>query len=94
MNHNKSISLDRPTNDAKVIFKYAMLLYERNFLGINVRLVGVTLQNLVSNKEVAIQMNLFSAEEEEDKTKVLINDINRGYDKPVVMRASEVKKDK
>ena len=94
VNHNKSISLDRPTNDAKVIFKYAMLLYERNFLGINVRLVGVTLQNLVSNKEVAVQMNLFSPEEEEDKTKVLINDINRGYDKPVVMRASEVKKDK
>ena len=94
VNHNKSISLDRPTNDAKVIFRYAMLLYERNFLGINVRLVGVTLQNLVSNKEVAVQMNLFSPEEEEDKTKVLINDINRGYDKPVVMRASEVKKDK
>ena len=94
VNHNKSISLDRPTNDANVIYKYAMLLYERNFVGINVRLVGVTLQNLVSNKDVAVQMNLFSVEEEEDKTKVLINDINRGHEKPIVMRASEVKKDK
>ena len=94
VNHNKSISLDRPTNDANVIYKYAMLLYERNFAGINVRLVGVTLQNLVSNKDVAVQMNLFSVEEEEDKTKVLINDINRGHEKPIVMRASEVKKDK
>ena len=94
VNHNMSISLDRPTNDANVIYKYAMLLYERNFAGINVRLVGVTLQNLVSNKDVAVQMNLFSVEEEEDKTKVLINDINRGHKKPIVMRASEVKKDK
>ena len=94
VNHNKSITLDRPINDAKLIYKYAIALYEKNFLGINVRLVGVTLQNLVSNKEVAVQMNLFSSEEEEDKTKLLINDINRGFDKPIVMRASEVKKEK
>ena len=94
VNHNKSITLDRPINDAKLIYKYAMNLYEKNFLGINVRLVGVTLQNLVSNKDVAVQMNLFSSEEEEDKTKLLINDINREFDKPIVMRASEVKKDK
>ena len=94
INHNKSITLDRPINDAKLIYKYAINLYEKNFLGINVRLVGVTLQNLVSNKDVAVQMNLFSSEEEEDKTKVLINDINREFDKPIVMRASEVKKEK
>ena len=94
VNHNKSITLDRPINDAKLIYKYAMNLYERHFLGINVRLVGVTLQNLVSNKDVVVQMNLFANEEDEDKTKTLINDINRGFDKPLVMRASEVKKEK
>ena len=92
--HNKSITLDRPINDAKLIYKYAIQLYEKNFLGFNVRLIGVTLQNLVSNKEIAVQMDLFSSNEEEDKTKLLINDINRGHDKPIVMRASEAKKEK
>ena len=94
VNHNKSITLDRPINDAKLIYKYAIALYEKNFLGINVRLVGVTLQNLVSNKDIAVQMDLFSSNEEEDKTKLLINDINRGHDKPIVIRASEMKKEK
>ncbi len=94
ISHNKSITLDRPISDAKLIYKYAINLYEKNFLGISVRLVGVTLQNLISNKDVAVQMNLFVGEEDEDKTKVLINDINRGFDKPIVMRASEVKKEK
>ena len=94
VNHNKSITLDRPINEAKLIYKYAINLYEKNFLGINVRLVGVTLQNLVSNKKVVIQMNLFNEEENEvDKTKQIINDINKELDKPVLMRASEVKKD-
>ena len=60
----------------------------------NVRLIGVTLQNLVSMKELAIQMSLFNYEEHEDenKTKLLINKINRDMKKDVLMRASEVKK--
>ncbi len=92
-NHNKSISLDRPINEASLIYKYAINLYEKYFLGINVRLVGVTLQNLVSNKEVAVQLNLFNDEEmEEDKTKLIINEINRELDKPLLKRASEVEK--
>lgn len=94
--HNKSITLDRPINEASLIYKYATNLYEKYFLGYNVRLVGVTLQNLLSNKEIAIQMNLFNEEEiSEDKTKLLINDINREMKKNVLMRASEIeKKDK
>lgn len=95
INHNKSVTLDRPINDAKLIYKYAINLYEKNFLGINVRLVGVTLQNLVNTKDLALQMNLFDLEEvPEDKTKVLINDINKKFEKPLLKRASEIKEGK
>ncbi|MCR5184970.1 MAG: DNA polymerase IV [Bacilli bacterium] len=94
--HNKSVTLDRPINDANLIYKYATNLYEKYFLGITVRLVGVTLQNLISQKEAVIQMSLFNYEEHEseNKTKLLINEINRGLDKPLLMRASDVKKEK
>ena len=92
VNHNKSITLDRPIDSANLIYKYAINLYEKNFLGYNVRLIGVTLQNLVSKKDVIVQMNLFNQEEMVDSTKDLITQINKEYDKPVVMRASEVKK--
>ena len=94
VNHNKSVTLDRPIDSAELIYKYAVNLYEKNFLGYNVRLVGVTLQNLIAKKDVIVQMSLFNQEEiQEDETNVLIKQINKKLDKPVVMRASDIKKD-
>ena len=71
-----------------------MKLYLENFTKMTVRLVGVTLQNLIDPKDVVIQMSLFDYEkhEEENATKLLINDLNRRLKKPSLMRASEVKK--
>ena len=92
--HNKSITFDTPTNDFKIIFNHAMELYTKNFLGKTVRLVGVTLQNLIDPKDMTIQMSLFDYEkhEEESATKLLINELNRKLSKPSLIRASEVKK--
>ena len=95
VNHNKSITLDRPIDAEKLIYKYATNLYEKNFLGYNVRLLGVTLQNLIDKKDVIVQMNLFSQEEEKiDTTKELINNINNKLEKPMLLRASDIKKEK
>ena len=92
---NKSISLENPTNDYKVIYENACQLFDKNFKGIMLRLVGVTLQNLIDPREMAVQMSLFDYEshEKEDATKMIINDINRSLKKPLLKRASEVKKD-
>jgi nucleotidyltransferase/DNA polymerase involved in DNA repair len=51
---NPSLSKRRPRmgND----FERAKSLYEANFLGIEIRLVGVTLQNLVDPKKETVQM--------------------------------------
>ena len=58
-----------------------------------VRAVGVTLQNLMSQKDLAIQMTFFDYEkhEDENKTRLIINEINRkisGTGK--LIRASEL----
>lgn len=91
--HNKSITFATPTNDAAFILEKAINLYEKNFIDMTIRLVGVTLQNLISPKDIAVQMTIFDYEqhEEENKTKLLINDINRKLKKPLLKRASEVK---
>lgn len=91
---NKSIKLANPTNDYKVIYDTACKLYEKYFLGTVIRLVGVTLQNLVDPRDVVIQMTFFDYEqhEEQSQTKLLIEELNRKLDKPLLMRASEVKK--
>ena len=92
---NKSFTLENPTNDYKVIYEEACKLYDKNFKGIMLRLVGITLQNLIDPKEMAVQMSLFDYEshEKEDATKIIINEINRSFKKPLLKRASEVKKD-
>ena len=91
--HNKSITFDNATNNAKEILKVALKLYEKNFIDMTVRAVGLTLQNLVNIKDVSIQMTFFDYEqhEEESQTKLLINDLNRKIKGAPLKRASEVK---
>jgi len=93
--YNKSQTFETPTNDKSLIFEKACELYEKNFSRLKLRLIGITLQNLIDPKEMAVQMSLFDYEkhEEESATKLLINEINRSLKKPLLKRASEVKKD-
>lgn len=91
---NKSVKLENSTNDYKVIFDTACKLYEKNYSGMVIRLVGVTLQNLIDPKNVVIQMTFddYETHEEQSQTKLLIEELNRKMNKPLFMRASEAKK--
>ena len=91
---NKSVTFENPTNKWEVIYDHACRLYEKNFSKMTLRLVGITLQNLIDYQEMAVQMSLFdySKHEEESATKLLINELNRSLKKPLLKRASEVKK--
>ena len=94
INHNKSITFDNQTNNAKDIFDISIQLFEKNFAEMTVRAVGITLQNLVDIKDMKVQMTFFDYErhEEESKTKLFINDMNRKLKGKPLKRASEVKK--
>ena len=92
--HNKSLTLENPTNEYKDILNVALKLYESNFLDLTIRAVGVTLQNLVSKQDMVVQMTFFDYEmhENDSKTKLLINEMNRKLKGSKLTRASEVKK--
>lgn len=92
--HTKSVTYIRPTNDYNFILEQALKAYDKFKLNEPIRLVGVTLQNLKSKEETQFQMSLFNYQtyEEENKTKLIINDLNRKMKKNVFKRASEVKK--
>lgn len=92
--HTKSVTYIRPTNDYNFILEQALKTYDKFKLNEPIRLVGVTLQNLKSKEETQFQMSLFNYQtyEEENKTKLIINDLNRKMKKNVFKRASEVKK--
>ena len=92
---NKSLTMNNPTNEWEAIYDVACKLYDKNFNRLTLRLVGITLQNLIDYQDMAVQMSLFdySRHEEESATKLLINELNRSLKKPLLKRASEVKKD-
>ncbi|MBP5091106.1 MAG: DNA polymerase IV [Bacilli bacterium] len=94
--HNKSISSRDGTNEAEEIYEKCLALYRENFLGLPIRLVGVSLNKLINPKKETVQMSLWNYEqyEEMDKTKLLISELNRKMDSPMLLRASDIKKGK
>ncbi len=93
INHNKSMTFENPTNNAKDILDISLKLYENNFMDMTIRALGITLQNLIDVKDMKVQMTFYDYEkhEEESKTKLLINDMNRKLKGKPLKRASEVK---
>ena len=92
--HSKTTGFDEPTRDAKHLFAAVSALYKAHYEDLEVRLVGVTLEKLGEMAHESVQMSLWNYEqyEEMDQTKLLIAELNRKLDKPVLTRASEAKK--
>jgi DNA polymerase-4 len=92
--HDKSLSFKEAISDGEEIYQRLLPLYETNFLGQEIRLVGVTLQNLVDPKKETVQMTFdnYQAYETMDETKLLVAELNRKMKKPALIVASEAKK--
>ncbi len=64
----RSHTLTAPVQDAAAIYREACLLYDKHWkLDDPVRLLGITLQNLVKAEEANVQLDLFNFEEEPRK---------------------------
>ncbi len=92
---NRSKTIEEATNEVEHIFRIVMELYDNHFAGKSVRLVGVTLSNLIDKSSFYVQMNLFNMEEHREKcaTKLLINELNNKMKKPMLIKASDLKKE-
>lgn len=92
--HNKSTTSREATDDSKIIYDKALAMYKDNYLGLMIRLVGVTLGKLSDPAKETVQMSIWNYEEfeEKDQTRLLINELNRKLEKPLLMRGSEAKK--
>lgn len=94
-NYTRSKTISDTTNEVDEIYRVAMELYDNNFAGKPIRLIGVTLSNLIDKSSYFVQMNLFNMEEHREKcaTKLLINELNNKMKKPMLLKASELKKE-
>jgi len=84
MKYSREKSVTRQTihdfyfNDFETIYSLALVLFEKNYLGEPLRLVGVSLNNVIEKKQVNEQLSLFQTikEEKEDEIDILLNKIN------------------
>ena len=89
---NRSKRLSELTNDVDIIYKTAFELLKANYDGRPIRLIGVTLQQLVNPKETYQQLSIFDNYEqikEENQTRLLIGDLNRAMHKSVFKTAGD-----
>lgn len=89
----RSLTLPEASEDEATIVKTALGLYENNFLGKELRLVGVSLSSLVDPRKETLQMSLWNYQEYEklDRTKLLVHELNRQLKKPSLTIASQKK---
>lgn len=93
----RSKHLDKYTNDYNVIYNTAVTLAEKHFpIDQEVRLVGVSLNNLIDIEDEMVQLSIFDnfeEIEEENKTKILVHELNRKMNKDVFKTLRDKKKE-
>lgn len=93
----RSKKLDEYCASIDKILPVVESLLMKNLPSEPIRLVGVTLQELVAKNEAIIQLSLFDNYEEieeECRTKLLINELNRRLKKPSLTTLGEIYKEK
>ena len=91
---SRSETIKIATNKLEDIYNTAIKLYDDHFNGRIIRLIGVTLSNLINTREFYVQMSFFDIErhKEECATKLLINELNNRLKKNVFIKASDLEK--
>ena len=88
-----SKSFDNYTDSREEIYRDGIKLFEKTYKGEEIRLIGFTLKNLKDKHDVVVQMTFdnFERHESENKTQLLINELNRKAKKPIFFRLSDLK---
>lgn len=91
----KQIIIDRYTDDFETIYATALLLFESVYHGEMLRLVGVSLNNVVHQEDVNLQLSLFDAnqntsEEKDNYVDKIINELNKNINEGKLVKASSL----
>jgi len=93
----RSMVIDHYFNDYETILSQSLFLFEQNYRGQLIRLVGIQIHDLKPIEEAVEQLSLFTYQEaeEQNRTRLLINELNRKMKDHKLMRASDLEsKDK
>lgn len=91
---NRSVTFPKPTNDATVIYSRAMQLFDKNYKDTKIRLLGVTLQNLIDVADIKEQLSLFDDFTVKSKTEVIVDLLNDELETPSLKTLGQATKGK
>ncbi len=81
-NHiTRQMNISSYTNDFERIFAYAMMLFREHYNHKPVRLIGITLNNVVRKDQLKIQMSMFDEPVKEEPRELKVDDIIKTFNK-------------
>ena len=88
-----SKSLDNYTDSIGELYREGLKLFDKTYKNEEIRLIGFTLKNLKEKHDVVVQMTFenYERHESENKTQLLINELNRKSKKETFIRLSDLK---
>ncbi len=88
-----SKTLNNYTDSKDELYSEGIKLFEKTYKGEEIRLIGFTLKNLKDKHDVVVQMTFdnYERHENENKTVLLINELNRKAKKSIFFRLSDLK---
>ena len=97
LSKSKQMIINHYTNDAEQIYSTALILFDSIYNNEMIRLIGVSLNNVILFNDIKEQISLFDTVKEihnEDHTLSLLNELNSQFDNKQFIKASElIKKD-
>lgn len=89
-----SKSFNNFTDDEEFILSEAIKLFKKNYNFIFIRLIGFSVKNLKDKSNINKQIDLFNYENEQKSkdTYIIINELNREFNKEVFKKLSDLKK--
>lgn len=92
---SRQTTINSYVNDYEVILSTAKMLFDANYDGRAVRLLGVSLNNTIDKKDYKEQLSIFDSNHdktnEDNDLDVILDDINKKFEKPIVTKASKIK---
>ncbi len=93
LSKTKQMIIEEYTNDAEKIYSSALILFDSLYNDEMIRLVGVSLNNVVQESMITTQISLFDKAhyiKKEDKTKELIKQLNSKFTNNQFIKASDL----
>lgn len=89
---NRQTTTNSYINDYETILSVAKMLFDSNYDGRPVRLLGISLNNTINKKDYKEQLTIFDSSKNDNKEAIqnILEDINNKFEKPIVTKASAI----